>query len=189
MNPAAAPAPAHAQAPEAWRLFFALDPSPALRRRLAAHAASWRWNEHSRPVAQRKLHLTLLFLPKVDPARVPALLRLGAAAASIHRGCLLCLDRAEVWPGGIAHLAPSQVPAPLQALHDTLLRGAREARVSCDTRPWHPHLTLARRAEPGQAPQHFEALRWQVRGLSLQRSQLGSGRYEVLDRWPLAGRA
>ena len=187
MRPATDPAPTHMQVPEAWRLFYALDPSPALRRRLAAHAATWRWNDRSRPAAQHKLHLTLLFLPKVDPARVPALLRLGAAAASNHRGCLLCLDRAEVWSGGIAHLAPSQVPACLQALHDALLGGAREARVACDARPWHPHLTLARRAEPGQAPQCFEALRWQVRGLSLQRSVLGSGRYEVLGQWRLAG--
>lgn len=187
MSPAADPDPPSGAPPEAWRLFFALDPSPTLRRHLAAHAAAWRWSPRSRPVAAHKLHLTLLFLPRVDPARVAALLRVGAAAAATHPGCLLWLDRAEVWPGGIAHLAPSTVPAPLQALHDALLRGARDARVGCDTRPWHPHLTLARRAEPEQAPGSFEALRWQVHGLSLQRSVLGSGRYEVLGRWPLAG--
>ena len=138
-------------------------------------------------MAPHKLHLTLLFLPAVAPARVPALLQLGATAAGAHAGCLLRLDRAGVWPGGIAHLAPSQVPQPLQALHDALLRGSHDAGVACDTRAWRPHLTLARRAEPEQAPEGFEALPWQVRSLSLQRSVLGSGRYETLGRWRLEG--
>ena len=169
----------------AWRLFFALDPPAALRERVAAHASTWRWNERVRPVAAHKLHLTVLFLPRVAPAKVPALLSLGAAAASAHPGCLLWLDRAAVWPGGIAHLAPSTIPAQLQALHETLLRGARSAAVACDARAWHPHLTLARRAEPEQKPAAFEPLRWQVRSLSLQRSVLGSGRYETLGCWQL----
>lgn len=166
-----------------WRMFFALDPSAALRLRIAEHARLWRWNNQTRPVQQHKLHLTLLFMPAVDPARVPDLLRLGAAAASAHPGCLLWLDRALVWPGGIAHLAPGSVPASLQALHAALLRGAQAAGIGCDQRAWHPHLTLARRADPAQAPGHFDALRWQVRGFSLQRSVLGSGRYETLGRW------
>ncbi|MDE2121518.1 MAG: RNA 2',3'-cyclic phosphodiesterase, partial [Betaproteobacteria bacterium] len=120
MSPAVDSAPPSHTPPEAWRLFFALDPSPTLRRRLASHAAAWRWSPRSRPAAPHKLHLTLLFLTRVDPARVSALLSLGAAAAATHPGCLLWLDRAEVWPGGIAHLAPSTVPAQLQALHDAL---------------------------------------------------------------------
>lgn len=186
MTPADPHAPEPGSPPEAWRLFFALDPSPALRRRIVAHAASWRWGAGTRPVAQPKLHLTLLFLPKVDPADVPGLLGLGAEVAERHPGCLLRLDRAAVWPGGIAHLAPSRVPQALQALHEALLRGARGAGVRCDERAWHPHLTLARRAEPGQEPGYFEALHWQVRSMSLQRSLLGSGRYEVLRSWPLA---
>ena len=176
---------ANASPHETWRLFFALDPSPALRCRVIAHAATWRWDGRARPVAAHKLHLTLLFLPKVDPANLPELLHLGAAAASANSGCLLRLDRAEVWPGGLAHLAPSRVPAYLQALHDNLLRGAQRTGIACDLRTWHPHLTLARRAAPGQEPGEFEALRWQVRGLSLQRSLLGSGRYESLGRWSL----
>lgn len=187
MSPADHADGAHASPPETWRLFFAVDPSPALRRSIVAHAATWRWDARARPVAPHKLHLTLLFLPQVNPERIAALLRLGAAAASANSGCLLRLDRAEVWPGGLAHLAPSQVPTPLQALHDSLLQGARDAGVACDTRQWHPHLTLARRAEPGQVPMQFEVLRWPVRGLSLQRSLLGSGRYESLGRWSLRG--
>lgn len=169
----------------AWRLFFALDPSPALRRQVVAHAATWRPDARVRPVAPHKLHLTVLFLPAVPPANAPRLLQLGAASATQHRGCTLHLDRAAVWPGGIAHLSPSRTPATLLALHDALLQGARSIGVDCDTRAWRPHLTLARRAQPEQAPSHFEPLVWQVRSVSLQRSVLGSGRYETLGRWRL----
>ena len=172
----------------AWRLFFALDPSPALRERLAEHSARWSWDARARPAAARRLHLTLVFMPQVDPARVPDLLRVGAEAAASGRGCTLLLDHAEVWTsGGIAHLAPSCIPPQLQALHDTLLAGALAAGLPADSRTWRPHLTLARRARPEQAPRDFEAPAWQVRGFSLQRSRLGSGRYEVLARWRLGG--
>lgn len=177
----------NAAPPETWRLFFALDPSPGLRRRIVSHAANWRWDAGVRTVAVHKLHLTLLFLPQVDPTSLPALLRLGAAVASANPGCLLRLDRAAVWPGGLAHLAPSQVPTRLLTLHDRLLEGARSAGVACDGRSWHPHLTLARRADAAQPPGQFEALPWQVRGLSLQRSLTGSGRYECLGKWLLHG--
>jgi 2'-5' RNA ligase len=173
-------------ADSAWRLFFALDPSPALRERMAAHAACWHWDERARPTAARRLHLTLVFMPQVDPALIDELLRAGAEAAASCRGCRLVLDRAEVWPaGGIAHLSPSRIPTALQALHDALLAGALAAGTQADRRTWRPHLTLARRAREEQVPPEFEPLAWQVRGFSLQRSRLGSGRYEVLGRWSL----
>ena len=174
----------------AWRLFFALDPSPALRERMAAHAARWQWDERARPTAARRLHLTLVFMPQVDPALVGELLRAAAVAAASCRGCRLVLDRAEVWPaGGIAHLSPSRIPASLQDLHDALLACALAAGTPADRRAWRPHLTLARRAREEQAPREFEPLAWQVRGFSLQRSRLGSGRYEVLGRWRLGASA
>ena len=174
----------------AWRLFFALEPSPALRARVAAHAACWHWDDRARPTAARRLHLTLVFMPQVDPARVDELLRAGAEVAASCHGCRLVLDRASVWPaGGIAHLSPSRVPASLQSLHEALLAGALCAGTPADRRAWRPHLTLARRARLEQAPTEFEPLVWQVRGFSLQRSRLGSGRYEVLGRWGLGAAA
>jgi 2'-5' RNA ligase len=172
----------------AWRLFFALDPSPALRERMAAHAARWNWDERARPTAARRLHVTLVFMPRVDPALVGELSHAAARAAASCHGCTLVLDRGEVWPaGGIAHLSPSRIPASLQALRDALLAGALAAGTQADDRAWRPHLTLARKARAEQAPGEFEPLAWQVRGFSLQRSRLGSGRYEVLGRWRLAG--
>ena len=177
------PAAAAAGSPAAWRLFFALDPSPALRERLRSHAALWRWNAQARLAAPPRLHLTLVFMPAVEPRRLPELLRLGSRAAAAARGCTLWLDRAEVWPTGIAYLAPARVPQALLELQQGLLEGALAVPVQADRRAWSPHVTLARRAQPAQPPASFETLRWQLRGFSLQRSLPGGAGYEALARW------
>ncbi len=173
---------------EAWRLFFALDLSPALRQRVDIHRALWRWRGQVRVTAPHKLHLTLVFMPLVEPRLVPDLLRVGCRVAAAARGCTLLLDRAEVWPTGIAYLAPSSVPQSLRQLQQDLLAAALALAVQADRRPWSPHLTLARRAQQSQPPAHFDALRWQLRGFSLQRSQPGSAGYEVLARWGFGAR-
>ena len=179
-NPRAAAAPAPH---EHWRLFFALDPSPALRRQIVAHAGTWHWNPGARISPADKLHLTLVFMAGVDSRCVPRLLRMGAQVAAAARGCTLRLDRAAVWPGGIAHLAPSVVPQTLRVLQQELLASVLDAGVEAERRAWNPHLTLARKAQAAQPPVDFEPLRWQARSFSLQRSVLGTGRYEVIGRW------
>ena len=181
-NPRAAAAPARH---EHWRLFFALDPSPALRRRIATHAGTWRWNPGARISPADKLHLTLVFMAAVDPRGVPRLLRMGAQVAATAHGFVLHLDRATIWPKGIAHLAPTRPPQALLGLQDALLRGALATGVQADLRAWRPHLTLARNAATSEAPLHFEPLAWHTGSFSLQRSLPGVAGYEVLGRWSL----
>ena len=183
-NPRASPVAARH---DSWRLFFALDPSPALRRRVLEHAGTWQWNPGARISPADKLHLTLVFMGSVDPRHVPRLLRAGAQVAAAAHACTLRLDRAAVWPGGIAHLAPSLVPPALRELQGHLSTAVLDAGVAAERRAWNPHLTLARKAQSAEPPVDPEPLRWQARSLSLQRSLLGSGRYETLGRWALRG--
>ena len=179
--------PAAAQA--GLRLFFALWPQPALRALLAQHAQSWRLAPPAKPTLPDKLHLTLLFMDGVPDARLQDLVHIGAAVAAAARPFALQLDQAAVWPqGGIAHLAPSHAPRELAVLHTALLQAVESAGVPCDKRGFRPHLTLARHATPGQAPQAFAPVVWQAGELSLVQSMLGSGRYAVLDRWELLGK-
>jgi 2'-5' RNA ligase len=129
-------------------------------------------------------------MPQVKPVVVGELMRAAEGVAASCAGCRLVLDQVGVWPaGGIAHLSPSLVPPSLQALHHALLTAALAAGALPDRRAWRPHLTLARSARAEHLPREFEPLTWQVRGFSLQRSHLGSGRYEVLRRWRLGDSA
>ncbi len=172
--------------PPPLRLFFALWPYPALRARLAAHVALWRFAPPARPSAAAQLHLTLLFMDRVAPERLPALLAIGARVAASTRRFALLLDSARVWHGGgIAHLAPSAPPADLLALHAALRDAAAAAGVDCDRRAFSAHVTLARRAQGSDPPAAFAPLHWPATRLSLMQSQLGSGRYLLRGSWPL----
>jgi 2'-5' RNA ligase len=170
------------------RLFFALWPGAALRKRIAAHQALWTWSQPARPTPASKLHLTLLFMDGVDPVRISDLLRIGADAARKWADFDLALDHAAVWRrGGIAHLAPQRPPEALLALHRALAERVELRHVPFDARPYSPHVTLGRRAERLVAPTDFAPLHWRVRGFVLVQSELGTGRYAVLGRWPHRG--
>lgn len=172
------------------RLFFALWPGPVLRARIEAHQALWNWASPARPTPAAKTHLTLLFMDKVDPARIPEVLQVGADVARRTAGFDLVLDRAAVWRrGGIAHLAPQHPPAALLELRGALAQGVARRGLPFDARAFSPHFTLGRRAEGLDPPAGFAPLRWRVRGFALVQSMLGSGRYVVLGHWPASGRS
>lgn len=168
------------------RLFFALWPMDALRASMRRHMTAWSFAPPTRPSAPDKLHLTLLFMDGVDIAALPTLEAVGARVAQVSHAFDLCLDTAAVWPGGgIAHLAPSAAPDALRALHTALAAAVNATGIACDRRRFRPHVTLARRACPEQAPVLFPPLHWRADNLALVRSVLGTGRYEVLKQWPL----
>jgi 2'-5' RNA ligase len=170
----------------ALRLFFALWPDPALRRRLAAHAALWRFAPPARASRAEQLHLTLLFMDGVAPDALDALCAIGAAVAARTPRFALALDAARVWPGGgIAHLAPREPAAPLLALHAALRDAVSAAALPCDRRAFSAHVTLARRASAAAAPSAFAPLPWAATRLSLVQSRLGEGRYQLLASWAL----
>ena len=177
--------PAPPNSPERLRLFFALWPGQALREQLVRHQALWPWAEGARPTPAPKLHLTLLFMEGVPAERVGELLELGAALAPQWRDFALTLDRAACWPrGGIAHLAPSNPPDALLDWRQHLVDRVAALDLPLDDRPFAPHVTLARRAQTTRPPTDFEPLCWPVTRFALVRSVLGTGRYEVLGRWP-----
>ena len=84
---------------------------------------------------------------------------------------------------------------PMRALHRTLRRELKRARLPYDDRPWKPHLTIARpgdripRAdvEADKADLNaYEGPRWPVRELLLMRSNPGpQPTYERLTNWLL----
>lgn len=165
------------------RLFFALNCPPEL----ADHICSWRDNQSldGRPVAKDNLHLTLAFLGSQPAAALNGLKHLGSQlqgdAFTLH------LDQLQTIGHGFLCLTPSQPPPPLLQLVERLRSGLSSLGVALDSRPFLPHVTLARGADtqpPWPAPEVFE---WRVDSVGLFRSEniTGGVRYDELARWPL----
>jgi len=162
----------------ARRLFFALWPDAATRRRLAGVATT------GRPVAARNYHLTLAFLGPVPASRFEAVV---AAARPVAAPPLSFeLDRY----GGsrrarVLWLEPARVPRPLVHLQEALWLRLEPLGWTRESRPFRPHVTVARKA-PAGIPDLQAPLRWQSRGFVLVESETApsGARYRVVARYP-----
>ena len=169
------------------RLFFALWPTDAVRARLAeevqSHAAL------GRPIADRNLHVTVVFLGAVPEERV----ELASKIAKLtHAGrFLLHLDRMEFWRRSkLICLMAERAPPELLSLVEGLCSGLRERGF--ELRDHHdkfrPHVTLVRDVARGPAAASVAPVRWAVESFALVESKVGQrgSEYTVLDEWPLA---
>ena len=125
-----------------------------MRDRVARHANDWQWPLAARRTPAERLHITLHFLGNVAEEHVPAL-KLGLSFD--WPGCTLELDRAEVWPGGIAVLEASRVPPELDRLHARLGAALAELGVPVESRRYRPHATLGRKGQGARVPE-FEPI-------------------------------
>jgi len=168
----------------ATRLFFALWPDDATRDALRD------WQRICVPKGARKthredLHLTLHFLGQVPAEKVVELKVLGASQApetfQLTLGHLGHFSRPGVlWAG------PENVPEGLKDLHEDLGEGLRELDLSVESRPYRPHVTLARKMR--KLPQDIELkkINWNVRQWGLVRSRPGNlPLYEPIAIWPI----
>lgn len=165
------------------RLFLALWPAEAERRRLAELAASVAGR---RRVRDDNLHLTLVFLGATDAARLTAY---EAALTDLSVPELeLVLDRYGYWPQPrILWLGSSRTPPELYELVAELNRRLRDCGFTPERRAFQAHITLARKFS-GPAPVQPPAapIRWRIGDVALVeslRGQTGS-RYHILRRWP-----
>ncbi len=165
-----------------WRFFLALWPDAAARAALAEHALRWGWPDAARRYGDSDWHVTLQFLGALPQGRL-AELRRGLAVGG--RPFELSLDRAELWPRGLAVLTCSQVPPALQQLHDALAQALSGLGLQPETRHYLPHLTLARSASGALLPSAPPAIAWQVGGYALVRSTGDPRwRYDLLQQYP-----
>lgn len=165
--------------PAPLRLFLALWPSQAAHQALLGHAGAWSWPPSARRTPAERLHVTLHFLGDVSGELVPALRQ---DLAVPWPGCEMALERAQLWPGGIAVLEAVSVPPPLAALHAALAERLQALGVAVDERRYRPHVTLARKAFGAQPPPRFAPVRWQASpAYALVRSLPGGRGYENLQ--------
>jgi RNA 2',3'-cyclic 3'-phosphodiesterase len=165
------------------RLFFALWPADAVRHALAAAFGAAVAAGGGRAVPPAHLHLTLEFLGPVAGDRLAELVAIGGHVALAAEP--LVLDRLEWWRrAATLVVAPSTPGAGLLAVQAELRRALGGSGFRVDSRPFRPHVTLARKvvAAPAAAP---GAVVWPVEELALVASEpaAGGSRYTRLARW------
>lgn len=168
------------------RLFFALWPGEAARGALAALARETARDCGGRAVAGNRLHLTLAFLGEVPAGRVGAVR--GAAAAVSAAAFDLVLDRAGSFArAGVAWAGVEPPPPALATLQADLAGRLAAAGFLLERRPFAAHLTLARRVARPVEGRAIAPVGWRVWDFALVETKPGDGRYETIERWPLAG--
>ena len=145
---------------------------------LCAHAQGWDWPASARRTRPERLHVTLHFIGNVPAARVPELREALQVAWGPRE---LVLDRPAVWPGGIAVLEAQRVPREWAALHSGLAEALRALDLPVESRPWRPHVTLARKAFGAHPPVQAQPVRWSgAPGYVLVQSLPGGRGYETV---------
>lgn len=176
-----------APAPEALsRLFFALWPDEAVRRRLSLLAEAGHRACSGRRTRPENIHLTLVFLGEVEDRRIA---ELQAVAAGVRAPAFeLSIDTFAYWRHNrVAWAGPSETPQPLAQLVAQLEEGLTAAGFGFDRRPFVPHITLIRKALCRETPSLPCPVRWAVEGFVLARSvRIEDGAsYQIIGGWPL----
>lgn len=168
------------------RLFFALSPDIALRRRIAEVSLQLEIDHApgGRRIDPGRYHLTLQFLGDFQPLR-PSLVDAARQAADTIRlpAFDLSLDHAGSFPGSNVWWLGTHAVAPgLQALWDALGAALAGAGVQVkSSQRFAPHLTIRRDVRRQIAPIGLGPLRWTVRDFVLFDSIPGQP-YEALHR-------
>ena len=163
------------------RLFLALWPDDDARQQLVTHAAQWTWPHGCVRYLPEDWHLTLHFIGPVHADRVADIMALATVP---FQPFTLTLDQPTLWPHGLAVLCMSHVPAPLQALYGRLGAALLRLDLPVQTRPYLPHVTLARRATAAILPGRPTPVVWQARRCALVESTgAASPRYRMIHAY------
>jgi len=165
------------------RLFFALWPDDQTRLELVRLSQSIE-AKGFRPVQPQNVHVTLVFLGHVDAAS-ELLIRHSAAGISAQP-FVLTFDRLSYWSRPrVLCLSCSHTPDEVEMLVSALTVEAAGCGLQTDTRPYKPHITLARHAR--YLPElSFEPIVWRAGSFCLVEScsEPDGVCYKVRQQWP-----
>lgn len=169
------------------RLFFALWPDEATREAVQRACRAAVRRSGGKPVAPSNYHLTLAFLGNVPEEKLDAVV--AAARGIVCPHLRLSLDRFGYFPDSrVFWLGARESPPALRDLNTRLWAAMDRLGLDRDTKPFHLHLTLARkvRAAPRVAPPPVVC--WTVVDFVLAESDTSAdgAHYSVLARFPAA---
>src|SRR5437868_2926476 len=128
----------------ARRLFFALWPPDALRRRLADECAALVLASGGKPTPPLNFHVTLVFVGEQPEERFDDIVAAGAATSA--SAFTLGFRHAESWSRSKVLVLPAaQTPVELAALVDRLRINLLDRQIHLRLEEYRPHLTLARK--------------------------------------------
>lgn len=166
------------------RLFFALWPDDAVRHALL-HWQTQNLSSNVRWQHRADFHLTLHFLGRIEAPVLPELVKLGASAPRVGFG--IVLDEVGHWARPqVLWCGPSSPGASLAELHRYLGDRLPGIGLTPETRPFKPHVTLARNVKSPPDHRPLAPISWAVREWALVASVPGPApHYRCIHRWPL----
>jgi RNA 2',3'-cyclic 3'-phosphodiesterase len=183
-----------AQPPGRRRLFFALAPDAQGREVLWDAASAAVAGCGGRGIPAENLHVTLAFLGDVANDRLPLLGEMAAAAAARFTGTALLnlhLARLQYWvrPQILCALAAQDVAdAPrVFALAQALRIVTAAAGFAPDLKPFHAHVTVARKVTRAMDDQELAPVTWSCAEFALlaSRTTAEGSVYSVVESYPL----
>ena len=168
------------------RIFFALWPDAAVREHLAALARRMPVERPARRVPDYNLHLTLHFIGNVFFDQLDCLQRQARKVSG--RPFELQIDDHGVFrKARVGWLGCKNQPPELARLHGELGEHLRPCGYRVESRPYNPHVTVARKMNRLPAMSGFEPLRWKVDSFVLIESrEIETGvKYEIIETYPL----
>ena len=187
---------------ETWRVFCAIALSRDLHERLTTHINRVRDavpDAHASWSRVDNIHLTLKFLGEIS---LPQVEKLSEAASRSVGGLApfkIVLEQTGIFPKHgsprVLWIAVNDFEGKLDELHARLEAESEKAGFPRESRPFHPHITLARLRKPQHAStlasahkaMEFEPAEIAVQELLVIRSELsGEGsKYTVISRHSL----
>ena len=180
------PRPTAPEASRSVRAFFALSPDAEVRETLAALGRDVARRSRGRAVSPENAHLTLAFIGDVAKDTLAALQAVGDRVPKT--GFVVSFDSLGAWrASGVAWIAPAVLPPPLLKLHSTLADDLAAAGFELETRPFRPHITLARRCLQPLPRTKCPPILWRADKLFLVGSELRESGpvYRNLAAWDL----
>ena len=167
------------------RLFFAAFPEGETRRLIESAAASLVLGEGARLVPCENYHITLAFVGEVSNAQAASLRTIGPLEVPAFT---VRFDTYEHWlKSEVIVFATSECPPALHDLQCKLRGELAHHALASDPRPFHPHVTIARKVVQAPVQEAMSGFLWTVTAFQLVRSLRSStgSTYTVLDHWSL----
>jgi RNA 2',3'-cyclic 3'-phosphodiesterase len=156
------------------RVFFALVPDAATQALLGVLARDVAVRAGGRAIADVNIHMTLAFVGDVDRDRIDVLreivIALPREAFALSLDCVGTFRHSD-----IAWIAPSHVPDALLELQSRLAAALAKNDFEIEKRPFHAHVTLARRCTRNAAKAHSKPIEWRVQRVALLASIADNG--------------